>query len=69
MATLGAAGGLIGAVALARLVSGMVWGVSPWDPATYGAAVGLMTVIAMVAAWLPAYRASRVDAMESLTSE
>jgi putative ABC transport system permease protein len=69
MATLGAAGGLIGAVALARLVSGMVWGVSPWDPATYGAAVGLMTVIAMVAAWLPAYRASRVDPMESLTSE
>ncbi|HSG09950.1 MAG TPA: ABC transporter permease [Longimicrobiales bacterium] len=69
MAALGAAVGLVGAVGLARIVSGMVWGVSPRDPLTYAAAVGVMTLVAALAAWLPAYRSSRVDPMTSLTAE
>lgn len=69
MVALGAAGGLIGTVVLARIVSGMVWGVSPRDPVTYVATVGLMAVVAMLAAWIPAYRAGRVDPTASLTAE
>ncbi len=69
MAVLGAVGGLVGALVVARIVSSMVWGVSPWDPMAYGAAVGVMAVVATLAAGLPAYRAGQVDPTESLTSE
>ena len=56
-------------VAAVRLITSRLYGLSPTDPATMtGAVVGLM-VIAALAAWLPAYRASRVDPLVALRQE
>jgi len=58
--------GLAGALAAARLLGSLLFGVAPWDPltlATVGA--GLLTV-SLVASWLPARAAVRVDPMEAL---
>ncbi|HKE19999.1 MAG TPA: FtsX-like permease family protein, partial [Kofleriaceae bacterium] len=58
--------GLVCALAGARLVSSLLFGVSPWDPTTLVAvAVGLL-VIGLVASWPPARAALRVDPMEAL---
>jgi len=53
--------GLIAAPMLTRLVSGLLYGVSPFDPATYGALAAFLLGVAGVAAYLPARRATRVD--------
>jgi predicted permease len=55
--------------AAARLVTGLLFGVSPTDPATLLATVLLMLSIAALAAYLPASRASRVDPMAALRHE
>jgi predicted permease len=63
------AGLAIGAVAsagLTRLLSGLLFEVQPGDPITYASAVGVLSVVALVALWLPAHRASRVDAVAVL---
>ena len=53
----------------ARLLSGMLFGVSPSDPLTLAGVIGLVTVVAVVAALLPAIRAARVDPMQVLREE
>ena len=61
LAIVGVAFGIAGAAAFARLLNAMLYGVTASDPATFvGAAVGLLTV-ALVAALVPAWRASRLD--------
>jgi ABC-type antimicrobial peptide transport system permease subunit len=55
--------------AAARLVTGLLFGVSPTDPVTLTATAVLMLSIAIVAAYLPARRASRVDPMAALRYE
>ncbi|HMA04005.1 MAG TPA: ABC transporter permease [Gemmatimonadaceae bacterium] len=44
-----------------RVISGLLFGVAPNDPATFAIVVVLMTVIGIVACWIPANRASRID--------
>jgi putative ABC transport system permease protein len=61
MSGLGIALGLIAAPMLTQLVSGLLYGVSPFDPATYGALAAGLLVVAGVAAYLPARRATSVD--------
>jgi ABC-type antimicrobial peptide transport system permease subunit len=61
--------GLVAAFALTRLMEGMLHGVSPTDPASYAAVTLLLAVIAGLALWLPAHRASRVDPLEALRSD
>jgi ABC-type antimicrobial peptide transport system permease subunit len=65
--------GLVAAIPLvsaaARLVTSLLFGVSPTDPATLAATAVLMLSIAVVAAYLPARRASRVDPMGALRYE
>ena len=69
LVAIGIAGGLAAAVGLARLVQSQLFGLSPWDPATLGlAAVGLAAV-ACAAGYIPAWHASRVDAMTALRYE
>jgi ABC-type antimicrobial peptide transport system permease subunit len=61
LVTIGLAIGLAGAVFFARLIQTQLYGVSPTDPATFTGAALLLIVVAMIAAWLPARRAARID--------
>jgi len=61
--------GLVGAVALTRLLRTMLHGVSTTDPATFSVIAGLLIVVATLACLLPALRATRVDPMTALRHE
>jgi ABC-type lipoprotein release transport system permease subunit len=47
----------------------MLYAVQPRDPATFGIVGGMVIVVALLASWLPARRASRVDPLEALREE
>jgi putative ABC transport system permease protein len=61
--------GVIGSVSLSRMLSAYLYGVSPFDPIILAALVPLLLVLALVAIWIPARSASRVEPMEVLRSE
>jgi putative ABC transport system permease protein len=65
----GIALGLIAATGLSRLMSSLLFGVNPFDPATYGATATVLLIAAMAATYIPARRAASVDPMETLRSE
>ena len=66
---IGVATGLAGSVAFARAIRGLLFEVSPTDPISLVAAVTVLVVTAMLAAWIPSYRAARVDPVIALRSE
>ena len=53
--------GVAGAVGVNRLMATLLFGVRPTDPATFAAVISTIALVAAVACWLPAWRASRVD--------
>ncbi|HEU4585574.1 MAG TPA: ABC transporter permease [Gemmatimonadaceae bacterium] len=61
LALLGIALGIIGALAVTRLLASMLYGVAPTDPATFTGVAALLAAVALLACWLPARRAARVD--------
>ena len=61
--------GVPGAFAATRLLSSLLFDVSAWDPLTFGSIVVLITVVAFLAAWLPARRAARVNPIVALRAE
>jgi len=61
LAMVGVVIGLVGAVALTRLMQGILYGIGPTDPFTFGAAAVGLLAIAVLASWLPARRAAGVD--------
>jgi putative ABC transport system permease protein len=65
----GAAAGLVGALGGARLVSGLLFDVSPADPFTLLAVSCLLLAVALTAAWIPAGRATRIDPAEALKAD
>jgi predicted permease len=65
----GIAVGLAGAAAGARLLQGMLFGITPLDPQTFVAVSLLFGLVAMVASYLPARRATRVEPSLALRSE
>jgi predicted permease len=69
LAVIGIAIGLPIALALVRVIRSFFYGIEPHDPLTMIGAAGLMIVVAVFAAWIPARRASKVDPMEALRYE
>lgn len=69
LALVGIAIGTIGAAAVARVLESLLYGVSGFDPVAYGAAAGMMLLVACLANLLPALAAARVDPVRALRSE
>jgi ABC-type lipoprotein release transport system permease subunit len=61
--------GLVGALLFTRVMEGLLFGVEPTDPLTFSAVAALLAAIALVASWIPAWRASRTDPAEVLRVE
>jgi ABC-type antimicrobial peptide transport system permease subunit len=61
--------GIPAALATARLMRSQLYGLGPYDPMTVFFALGLMTVVAVLACYLPATRAMRIDPMAALRYE
>ena len=69
MIAAGSAIGLVGAEGTMRLLSGFLYVVRPADPLTFGAVSALLAAVALLACYLPARRAMRVDPIIALRSE
>src|SRR5690606_4381425 len=69
LAAVGAAAGTLGAWMLARVLAGLVYGVSPRDPVAFVLAPAVLIAIALLATLVPARRATRVDPVEALRAE
>ncbi len=66
---IGLAAGLAGAVALSRLMETLLFDVRPTDPATLVSVAAVITFVAMIACFVPAYRATRFDPIAALREE
>jgi ABC-type antimicrobial peptide transport system permease subunit len=69
LTVLGVGIGLAGAYAVTRLMVGLLAGVSPGDPPTFVGVTVILALSSLIAAWLPAERATRVDPMVALRTE
>ncbi len=68
-AVVGLAAGIAGALALTGVLSKLLYGVSTTDPLTFGGVAVVFSAVALLANWIPARRAARVDPAIALRSE
>jgi ABC-type lipoprotein release transport system permease subunit len=61
--------GLAGTAATGTLIAKLLYGVSPMDPPTIAAVTVTLLVVALVSAWAPARRATKVDTAQVLRAE
>ena len=66
---IGIAIGLLSSAALTRLMKAILFGISPIDPPTYAAVPIVLLVAAILASYIPASRAARVDPVDALKAE
>jgi len=69
LAGIGVAVGLVGAWAVSRVLTSLLFGVSPTDPLTYLGTAATLALVALAASWIPARRAALVDPVEALRAE
>ena len=69
MTLAGAAPGMLLAFGIGRLFEGALYQVSPTDPVVFILAPAVLVVCALLASWLPARRAARLDSLVALRSE
>lgn len=69
LAGIGVVAGALGCVGLRHILAAAVFGIGPNDPATLAGAIAVLLAAALAAAWIPARRAARVDAMAALREE
>jgi ABC-type antimicrobial peptide transport system permease subunit len=66
---IGAAAGTVLSLALSRVAAPLLYGLEPTDPVTFGATIGGLFTMALLAGYIPALRASRVDPMTALRTD
>jgi ABC-type antimicrobial peptide transport system permease subunit len=69
LAIAGAAVGLVGALIVSHLMAGLLYGVRPTDPLTFAGVALLLIAVALLACYIPARRAVRVDPLVALRHE
>jgi ABC-type antimicrobial peptide transport system permease subunit len=69
LVALGVAIGLIASLSLGRVIATQLWGVSAYDPITLTVVAALLLITGVIACWVPARRAARVDPLVALRYE
>jgi putative ABC transport system permease protein len=69
LAATGLVFGVAGALAARQLITGLLYGISPFDPLTVALVTGFLFAVTVVASWIPGWRAARADPLIAMRSE